>query len=134
MCVGGTRERKGAVYDWFQANPAVEPLEPMLAETTHHGMFFVLRARLHHRSFDLQMTVKDLLQFDCHLTTATENTDLDQPTTVGERCHIAREIRRAHEVDHDVDAPTVRGLRDDFGEILAAVVDDFVRSQLHDAF
>lgn len=33
MCVGGARERKGAVYERLQAGAAVESLEPMLAQT-----------------------------------------------------------------------------------------------------
>ena len=87
MRITSPRERERAVHDRFQTGPPVEAFEPMLAKTLDHRVLFFLRARLDHRSFDLQVTVKDLLQLSAYLTPTAKNADLNQPAAIGERGH-----------------------------------------------
>jgi hypothetical protein len=120
MSVGRSSQGERAVHDRLETRPAFKPVEPVFAKTAHHLVLFRLRTRF------------QVLQREAN-TSAPEDADLDEPAAAGKRSDIPGEIRCADKIDAHVDAVSVRRLRRDLGEVLHALVDDHIRSQLCDA-
>ena len=121
MGVGGTFERKGAI-DYRMKAAACEVFQPAVAETGNHSRFFFHRARLHDRSENAQASIKYAIERQLAIASAHES-HLNQPPAEGEAADVALKIRRAHEVDDNVDAAFSRRLRNFLLEVLFPVVD-----------
>lgn len=134
MGVRRTRERKCTINHGLEAPTAREAVEPTFTETPDHRVLFRLGARLHDRADNLDVVIQNGLQVDTHLPAATQNPDLHETPPVREGSNIARKIRLPDEINHDIDAPPTSLLSNDSCEVLRAVVDDMVGTQLNNTF
>ena len=96
--------------------------QPLLRKPLDHGLLDLGRAGLHHGAKDLQVAVQHHIHGQLRTLRPTQQPHRHQAPPVGQRPHVALQVRSPDEVDHHIHAPALRGLRHHRLKVFAAVV------------
>ena len=101
--------------------------QPLLGKPLDHGLLDLGRAGLHHGAKDLQVAVQHHVHGQLRTLRAPQQPHRHQAPAVGQRPHVALQVRSSDEVDRSPHPrPALRGLRHHRLKVFAAVVDEHI--------